>query len=456
MRLTGRTPRASLAVAAVAALALAALLGLTATAASGKAKTKRISVKSNGNEVNTDNEFGSVSANGRFVTFESDGHFTKGDDGTDVDVFIHDRKTGKTKRISVKSNGKEAPGANSAESAISPNGRYVAFVSDGNLGGGDSNGLEDVYVRDRKTGKTKRASVTSSGHGIPYDCFNPDISANGRYVTFETEGPLTSGDTNGFKDIYVRDMKARKTHLVSVRSDGQQTDEPSSSATISNDGRFVAFQSDDQSMTEDSDYPPPVQADEDVFVRDLANHTTTRMSLKTNGSEADSSGGQQNSDAVISGNGRFVAFVADLWGAFVPLDTAPGHSDVYIHDRKTGRTSIVSVTSNGQLGSDEIGASERPLAISNDGNRVAFEDYSALVGNDTNMERDVYLRDRSTHKTTRVSVKSNGGQVTSGAGGQQLPALSSDGRWIVFQTQAKVTGNDAGDDFDVFERGPLG
>jgi Tol biopolymer transport system component len=130
----------------------------------------------------------------------------------------------------------------------------------------------------------------------------------------------------------------------------------------------------------------------------------------------------------------------------------------------TGKLTLASAKSNGDqvtaLGgaNDALGASERPLAISADGRFVAFEAYAALVGNDTNDERDVYLHDGQTGKTTRVSVKNggpNGGQVTSGAGGQQLPAISADGRWVAFQTIAKVTGKDSGGDFDVFERGPL-
>ena len=151
-------------VAALVAL-VAALVGV-AQSANPKPKTIRVSVKSNGKEANSaESEYPSLSANGRFVSFESPGHFTKGDDGADDDVFVHDRKTGKTTRVSLKSNGSEASG-DSEQSSISANGRYVAFHSDAILVSSDTNGFEDIYVHDRKTGKTVRASLKSNGDQV--------------------------------------------------------------------------------------------------------------------------------------------------------------------------------------------------------------------------------------------------------------------------------------------------
>jgi Tol biopolymer transport system component len=431
-----------------------AVLALGASGAWAKAKTKRITVKSNGDEVNTDNEFGAVSRSGRFVTFESVGKFTSHDDGFDEDVFIHDRKTHKTKRVSLKSNGKEEPAANSAESAITPSARYVAFVSDGNLGGGDGNGMEDVYVRDRKKGKATRVSVSSSGHGVNYDSFNPSISANGRYVAFESRGAFVSSDTNGAIDVYVRDLKQHKTRRASLANDGAEPVNDSRNPSISADGRYVAFQSFDK-LTADSDYQNIV--DMDVFVRDMKKHKTIRASLKSDDSEASSTQNNANQTPVISGNGRFVAFSTDMYGRFLGSDNN-NQPDVYEKDLKTGNVTRVSVKSNGQEVIESSGAgSERPLAISSDGKRVLFEAAdAAFVGIDTNMERDVYMHDRTSHKTTLVSVTSNGGLITTGAGGQQLPAISANGHWAVFQTIASLAPNDAGMDFDVFERGPLG
>jgi hypothetical protein len=431
---------------AVALLTLAAFASSPAWAV----KTKRVSVKSNGNEVNVDNDFPAISANGRFVAFESPGKFTKGDDDSDSDVFVHDRKTGKTRRVSVKSNGHEAPDASSADAQISANGRFVAFTSDGNLGGGDHNNMLDVYLRDRQTGKTKRMSIKSSGGGVPYDSYNPAISANGRYVAFQTIGALVNSDTNNVVDVYIHDRKTGNTKRVSIRSNGTEPTQNSTNPTVSGDGRFVGFQSWDGQMTADSDYQ--FMVDFDVFVRDMKNHTTTRMSLKSNGDEADPTGNQSNFDPTISTNGRFITFSADQFGAFVPSDNN-NVTDVYIHDRTTGKTQIVSVTSNEQPGNNSSGA-DAPAGISADGRFVAFEAYAQLVGNDNNDPfRDIYVRDRKMGKTRLVSVNSKGDQVL--GYNHQLPALSEDGRWVAWSSMGKFTGGDAGSDFDAFERGPL-
>jgi Tol biopolymer transport system component len=124
--------------------------------------------------------------------------------------------------MSVRSNGKEAPGANSADSSISIDGRFVAFTSDGNLGGGDANGMLDVYVHDRKTGRTRRMSVKSDHNGVPADSESPAISANGRYVAFQSTGAFVNGDTNGVSDVYVHDRRTGKTRRASIRANGAE------------------------------------------------------------------------------------------------------------------------------------------------------------------------------------------------------------------------------------------
>jgi Tol biopolymer transport system component len=282
---------------------------------------------------------------------------------------------------------------------------------------------------------------------------NPAISASGRYVAFTSGGAFVPGDTNGYEDVYVRDLQQGTTRLASVRDDGGQPQVDSLNPSISSNGRYVAFYNNDQQMTGDSDYG--FMVDYDVFVRDLAQKRTIRASLRSNGTEADPAGNQNNITPVISADGRFVAFSADSYGDYVGAD-ANNQPDVYIHSLVNGSTTRVSVKSNEQEATGSSGeGSERPLAISADGSRVAFEANAALAAADTNNERDVYVRDRPAGTTKFASVKSNGGVITTGAGGQQLPAISGDGRWVAFQTIGKVTPGDAGSDFDVFRRGPF-
>ena len=178
-------------------LALAALLFVAGLATIAMAKphrpkttTKRVTLRSNGSEVNSDNDFGAISGNGRFVTFESVGRFTKGDSPASEDVFRHDRKTGKTRRVSLKSNGKQVPGGEANDSSISNSGRFVAFHAAGAFVPGDTNNTDDVYVKDMKTGRVRRASVRSDGSELPYNSLDPAISGNGRYVVFDSDGPF--------------------------------------------------------------------------------------------------------------------------------------------------------------------------------------------------------------------------------------------------------------------------
>ncbi len=442
------------------AVVLAALLLATGLATIAAAKphrpkttTKRITLRTNGSEVNSDNDFGAISGNGRFVTFESVGRFTKGDSPASEDVFRHDRKTGRTRRVSLKSNGKQVPGGDANDSSISRDGRFVAFHAAGAFVPGDTNNTDDVYVKDMKTGRVRRASVRSDGSQLPYDSLDPAISGNGRFAVFVSDGPFVGADTNGLTDVYRHDFKTGKTIRISLRSDGSQTADDgfgfgaSSAPTISGDGNVIAFECTDDKMTADPDYAN--QGDPDIYVRNVKQGTTVRASIKADGTEADGTVNQQNTFPALSGNGRFVAFTADYYGDFVSGDTNNTY-DVYVKDLKTDSISMVSLKSDGSQAPDPSGG---PTAISGDGSRVAFESYAQLTPSDTsNVYRDVYIRDRRTKRTIRASVTTKRKEVLAN---HQLPALSADGRWLAFSSQGKLTAGDSGTDFDVFERGPI-
>jgi Tol biopolymer transport system component len=442
---------------AAALLAFAASASPAAAAHNPKPKTKRVSVKSNGTEGKYDSDFPSVSADGRYVCFESLNKLTGGDSSLDDDVFVHDRKTGKTRRASIKSNGKEAPGmADSDSCSISADGRLVAFRSDAPLVGGDTIGYQDIYVHDMKSGKTTRVSVRSNGDQVFADSQNPRISGNGRFVAWDTVGNFSNADVNGYLDVYRHDLKTGKTRQVSLRNDGSQPmDGDSSEPSISADGQRVAFQSDDGGMTSDTDYQFLI--DTDIFVRDMKNGRTIRASLSSNGDEPtypmQTPPSNVNSNhPVISANGNFVAFRS--LGIYNASDDNPSDVDVFIRNLSAHKTSLVSVKSSGK---QAIGASgytdPHPIEISGNGRFVAFDSLAQLSSKDTDMVGDVYVRDRNEGKTQLVTVKSNGNQL--GKVDAALPALSQNGKWVAFASADPYVGNDHNHDSDIYERGPL-
>jgi uncharacterized repeat protein (TIGR01451 family) len=187
----------------------------------------------------------SISADGRYVAFHSDsGELVTGDTNDRDDVFLHDRQTSQTTRISVTSSGEQVD-AESRQPSISSDGRYIAFHSDGApLVSGDTNSSFDIFVHDRQTGQVQRVSVASGGAQANSYSYNPSISNDGRYVAFESQATnLVTGDTNGAYDIFVHDRQTGQTSRVSIASSGSQGNNASINAAISPDGRFVTFES---------------------------------------------------------------------------------------------------------------------------------------------------------------------------------------------------------------------
>jgi len=336
----------------------------------------------------------------------------------------------------VSSNGAQG-GGYSAAPAISADGRFCAFESSSGLVASDTNGSTDIYVRDGVSGVVVRASVGPAGVDANQICLRPSVSADGRLVAFDSlSNNLVASDNNHVIDVFVRDTQAGTTARVSVDSSGAQATAASTSAAISADGRRVAFTSSASNLV-----PVDTNFADDVFVHDLQTGATERISVSSSGAQGNAWSGV----AAVSSDARYVVFES-LASTLVAGDTN-GVDDVFVHDRQTGATARVSVSSSG---AQSNGASYS-AAVSADGRFVLFtSDATNLVPGDTNNASDVFLRDRQTSATTRVSTNSGGAQSN---GGSQLPSLSSDGHFVAFQSAAtNLVPGDTNNCDDVFAR----
>jgi len=403
--------------------------------------TVRVSVSSEGVEGNATSNEVSISAEGRYVAFYSAASNLVADDTNGrFDVFLHDRQTGETSRVSVASGGVQGTGDSSWPS-ITPDGRYVAFFSQAsNLVANDTNAFGDVFVRDRQAGTTSRISVGSDGtEGDGHSGYGA-ISADGRYVTFySAAGNLVAGDTNDVRDIFVHDRQTGTTTRVSVASDGTQADGESVRSAISSDGRYVAFCSGASNLVASD-----TNGYYDAFVHDRNTGETFRVSVASDGTEGNLGMGSSTcSDLSISADGRIVVFPS-YSDNLVENDTN-GKGDIFAHDLQTGETTIISVAADGTQGDFNPSNPE----ISADGRYVTFESRSStLVEGDTNNNVDVFVHDRQTGVVTRASVASDG---TQGNDTSWYPAISADGQHVAFGSRAStLVAGDTNGVYDVF------
>ena len=355
---------------------------------------------------------------------------------TASDVFLHDRGTGATTRVSVATGGGQAS-HDSSQAVMSYDGRYVAFTSLAvNLVAGDSNRATDVFVHDRATGATTRVSVATGGFEAKVDSFLPDLSGDGRFVAFASAADLVAGDTNGLVDVFVHDRLQGTTTRTSIGNGGvQATGGISRSPALSADGRYVAFESGAPNLA-----PRDANMATDVFVHDTRMYQRRRISISTGGGQASSSSLRPS----LSAEGRYVAF--ESYAPNLVAGDTNGEYDVFVHDRVTGETTRVSVATGGRQ------ATGRSLApsMSGDGRYVAFESSAPdLVPGDTNGVYDVFVHDRVTGETTRVSVDSLGTQAAGLF--SSAPALSADGRYVAFMSAApNLVAGDTNNVYDVF------
>jgi VCBS repeat-containing protein len=264
--------------------------------------TERVSVASDGTQANDSSEYASISGDGRYVSYHSAAsNLVPGDTNGAVDIFVYDRQTGMTERVSVASDGTEANGG-SIKASLSADGDYVTFYSDAsNLVDGDTNGVGDIFVYDRQTGMTERVSVASDGteaNGLSY--YYSSMSADGRFVTYSSAASnLVPNDKNGAYDIFVYDRQMGTTERVSIGNHGTEANGSSYMSSISADGRYISYQSDASNLV-DGD----TNGASDIFIYDRLTHTTSQASVSQYGNEGNDTSGR----SFISADGSYLVF----------------------------------------------------------------------------------------------------------------------------------------------------
>ncbi len=422
-----------------------------ATSYTPQVGTLRVSVANDGSQANGRSKQPSISADGRFVAFASDAsNLVPDDKNGSTDVFVRDLLKGTTTLVSVSSKGAEG-NRPSYWPFISADGRYVTFTSEAdNLVDNDTNTYGDVFLHDIKTGTTELISVATDGKSGDDLSFWSSVSSDGRYVAFMSNANnLVASDTNYSADIFLRDREKGTTTLVSLAYDGAQANSQSEYPVISADGRYIAFASDATNIVSDD-----TNGYRDVFEYDRQTGKTIRVSLSTNGAQADN--GTQVFVMSISSDGRYVAF-GSLATTLLADDTN-GVWDIFVHDRDKGETTRVSLASDGtQANQGSYGDS-----ISPDGRYVTFgSNATNLVTGDSNNVMDVFVHDRQAGTTERVSVASDGTQGNDASGftmiapdGYDLaygPAITSNGKTIAFMSNAtNLVADDTNASQDIF------
>jgi WD40 repeat protein len=281
-------------------------------------------VDSGGGQGNSDSFRPYLSADGRYVAFRSfANNLVSGDSNAMWDVFVRDRQTGTTERVSVSSAGVQGDN-HSGKAVISADGGAVAFHSlASTLVAGDTNGVNDAFVRDRTLGTTQRVSVDGGGVQGNDHSRNAYISGDGRYVAHASSASnLVSGDTNSLPDIFVYDRQTGSTARVSVDSGGGQATGDSRAPSLSTDGQVVAFHSFASNLVSGDG-----NGVGDVFAHDRGTGVTERMSVSTSGGE----GNGHSYRAMVSGDAGTVAFMSEA-SNLVPGDTN-GAVDVFVRTR---------------------------------------------------------------------------------------------------------------------------
>lgn len=408
------------------------------------AATTRISVANDGSELTADSNNPSMSSDGTKITFVTAATtVVTGDTNALADVFVRDTGANTTTRANTQAGGVQSAGGGDG-GRLSPSGVKMAyFTGAADLNANDTNGLFDVYVKNRTTGAvaliTQGAAALVGGDKNSFlNASAPQISGNGLSVIYVSGASnLVSGtDGNGnFNDVYIRDLSQGQTVRVSSSSTGAQGNGDSTSAAFNPSGAaaLVAF-----SSTSNNLVTGDTQTFEQIYLKDPFTGGIVALSRTSGGVF----GNGDSFSPVLSANAQFVAFIS--LATNLTTDTTATAPDVYVLDRNTGTFKLASATAAGV----QVAGNISGLAISDDGRYVVFATDAGLDASDTNGKLDVYVKDLTTNALTLIS-KSSAGAVGNGASGS--PVISADGKYIAFVSESNnLISNDVNNSADVF------
>jgi hypothetical protein len=415
-----------------------------ATKASYGSDIERASIASDGTEGNAASDEAVLSGDSSFVIFSSTASsLDENDTNAKRDVFIRSLATAGTKRISISGKDEEGNGdsgvplSGERSLCIASDGVFAAFTSSAtNLVVDDLNAATDIFLYSNATDSLTLISASTEGAQADGESFGPSMSSAGSKVVFTSRATnLVSGDTNGVADIFVKTISGGALSRVSVAADGTQANGASRGAVISGDGTVVAFVSDATNLVAGD-----TNGVADIFIKNLTSGAITRVSVATDGTAANGA----SSIAAINSDGTVIAFQSDATN-LVSGDTN-GVADVFVRNVTAQTTTRVSVNSSSVQGD---AASGTHLGLSADGRYVLFSSASTtLVSGHTGTVSDVFVHDRTTGRTGLISRKENGTQTNGTSLGG---SISLDGKHFAFVSDATdLVSDDTNRAYDVF------
>lgn len=366
-----------------------------------------------------------ISGDARYIVFVSVADNLVADDTNGAnDVFLHDRQTGQTSRISVNSAGDEVSW-DSRTPVISADGRYIAFGSWGDFETGLVTEGYDLFLHDRQTGQVSLVSATYDGSTNLNNANNPFISANGDYTLFWAYGStFAPGDTNGSADLFLYDRRANELSLVSVNSDGEQGNQDSYAGSVTDDGRYVTFASIANNLVTND-----ANGFVDIFLHDRQTGDTIRISNGLGGAETN----EDSAMPRISADGRYITFSSTA--SNLVANDINDRDDIFVYDRDTEESSLVSLSTSGVQSNESSFASD----VSADGQHIAFQsEADNLVTGDDNGNDDIFVRSLSelTTLTSTLSLNFDTGRPGSffwviGVGFPSGPVILDINGWVI-------------------------